>query len=66
MIFVDYIQHHPLIAFIVGLSHLVLAEALHEAQIPVIYMQLFQIGAWGITIAVGLITIYGFFKKKIK
>lgn len=64
MTFIDYIQHHPIIAFMVGVCHIVIAETLPEAAVPIIIMQFIQIGAWGVTITVGLITIYGFFKTK--
>ncbi len=63
MALIDYIEHHPSIAFCVGIVHIGLARFLHSVEIPLIVMQLFQIGAWTITIVVGLITIYGFIKK---
>lgn len=62
----EYISEHPKIALIVGLAHITFAEFLHNVEIPKIIMQLFQIGAWSITITVGLITIAGFLKKKFK
>lgn len=54
-----YIAHHPGIALIVGLLHISAAAAMHEFQIPTIIMQCFQVGAWSVTITVGLITILG-------
>lgn len=59
-----YIQDHPLVALLVGSAHIITAEHLKDIEVPTIIMQLFQIGAWSITIAVGAITIYGFIKKK--
>jgi hypothetical protein len=66
MTFIDYIQHHPVIALAVGLTHLAVAEVLTHSEVPVIIMQSFQIGAWSTTIIVGLITIYGALKKLFK
>ena len=63
----EYISQHPAIALIVGLTHLALAEKiLPQVEIPLIVMQLFQIGAWTVTISVGLITIVPFIKKHLK
>jgi hypothetical protein len=61
-----YIESHPSIALVVGGVHLAIGHWLHTIEIPTIIMQLFQIGAWSVTISVGLITIYGFFKKTKK
>lgn len=35
-------------------------------KLPEIFMQLFQVGAWGTAIGVGLITIYNFYKTNLK
>jgi len=61
---IEFISTHPIIAFTIMSVHLAVSIALYELQIPLIVMQLFQIGAWIITITVGLITIYKFLKKK--
>ncbi len=61
---VEFISTHPLIAFIVMSIHLTVSIVLYELQIPLIVMQIFQIGAWTITILVGLVTLYKFIKKK--
>lgn len=66
MTWIIYIQSHPKIALIVGGIHLFMAEYLNNVQIPEIVMQAFQIGAWTITMAVGLITIHGSWKKRRK
>lgn len=60
---IQYIQDHPVFALIIGGAHLATAEALAVTQVPLIVMQIFQLGAWTITSIVGLITIYGWFKK---
>jgi len=60
---VNYIEHHPSIAFVVGAIHLGLAHSLDSLEIPSIVMQVFQIGAWVVTILVGCISIYGSYKK---
>lgn len=58
-----YIAHHPAIALIVALFHISAAAAMHELEIPKIIMQAFQVGAWSITITVGLITILGAIRR---
>jgi hypothetical protein len=63
MSFIEYIQHHPVIALVVGTIHLAVAEVLTHSEVPLIVMQSFQIGAWSTTIIVGLISIYGAVKK---
>ncbi len=60
-----YISQHPGIAFIVALTHLTIAEYMEHIEIPVIVMQLFQIGAWTATISVGLITVIPFIRKHL-
>jgi hypothetical protein len=52
----EYISHHPVIAFCVGVVHIAATVALNELSVPLFIMQCFQIGAWSITILVGLIT----------
>lgn len=66
MTLTSYIQDHPLVALLVGSVHIITAEHLKDIEVPTIVMQLFQIGAWSITIAVGVITISGFLKKRKK
>jgi hypothetical protein len=61
---IEFISTHPIIAFIVMSIHLTVSVAIYELQLPIIVMQLFQIGAWSVTIIIGLITMYKFFKKK--
>lgn len=63
MSFIEYIQHHPKIAFVVGAIHLAASYSLKTAEIPSIVMQLFQVGAWTVTITVGIVSLYGTFKK---
>lgn len=61
---VHNIENHPLIALPVCLIHLGIAQLLNKfPAIPEIIMQLFQILAWSITITVGVISIYGTYKK---
>lgn len=60
---IDFIASHPVIAFIVMCSHLVLTVAVYELQLPTIVMQIFQILAFSATITVGVITLCKFFRK---
>lgn len=66
MTFVDTIQSHPTITLIVMIVNVLFAEYVKSIEIPLIFMQLIQLVVWGVTITVGTITIYGFFKKKKK
>lgn len=61
-----HICAHPKAALITGISGLTLAEFLHEATIPPIIMQGFQVLAWAVTITVGLITIVGAVRKRFR
>jgi hypothetical protein len=63
---IELIKDRPVIALCVGLSHIGFAGWLHTVEIPNIIMQILQALAWCTTITVGLITIYGFIKKKRK
>jgi hypothetical protein len=64
MSILEYIQAHPYVALVVGVVHLLAAEKMqHYPEIPSIVMQVFQVAAWSVTIAVGLISIYGTLKK---
>jgi hypothetical protein len=60
---IEYISHHPSVAFCVGLLHLITIEFLGAFQLPLILMQTLQAGAWTITICVGLISMYGSYKR---
>lgn len=60
---INYIEHHPLVALVVTSGHLMASYALHNIEIPNIIMQAFQLGAWSVTITVGLISIIGAYKK---
>ena len=60
---IEYVSQHPAIALGVGVVHITAAKLMTFVAIPQIAMQLFQLGAWSTTIAVGLITIYGSYKK---
>lgn len=62
-VMIEYLQSHPWISLLTGAGHLLFAEALSELQVPTIFMQLAQLGAWSITITVGIITIVGFINK---
>lgn len=62
----EYISNHPVIALVVGVTHIITAEFMNSMELPTILMQIFQLGAWSVTITVGIITIYGFFKNKKK
>ena len=60
---IEYIGHHPTVAFLVGILNIALVEFLGAFQMPLILMQTLQAGAWTITICVGLISIHGSYKK---
>mgnify|MGYP003438028200 FL=1 len=60
---VHTIESHPAIALSIGVIHIIAAWLIKHMEIPLIFMQIFQIAAWSITITVGVITIYGAFKK---
>lgn len=62
----DYISSHPAIALTVGLAHLGFAEILYKLEVPLFVMQVFQMGAWSVTIIVGLVTLHGWIKKRKK
>lgn len=65
------IQHDgsgALVGFIYSFVCLIVAEfsvVLHE-HVPALIMDLFQVGAWGMTICLGAATIYFKFLKKKK
>jgi primosomal replication protein N len=63
---IEFVATHPIVALTVGAIHLAVAETLYKLSVPTVIMQGFQLGAWTITIIVGLITIYGFLTKKKK
>jgi len=54
------------LGFIVTTGSILVAEGVPQLEIPVIYMQLIQILAWGIGISVGLVTVYKFVKHELK
>ena len=66
MSLINYIEHNPVIALIVGGIHLAASYSLHSLEIPTVIMQVFQIGAWSVTMVVGVISIYGAYKKHKK
>ncbi len=55
--FIDYIGEHPAVILLVALFHVLVAEFLSEIQMPLFLMQLLQVGAWAVSIIVGIITI---------
>lgn len=63
MTIIEYIQHHPKLAFVVGAVHLASTYLISDWEVPTIVMQLFQVGAWSVTITVGMVSLYGTFKK---
>ena len=70
MTILDFITSHPKLAAIICVSNMIAATKVPELTIPVVYMQIFQIAAWSVTIIVGSITIYNsalkFIKKRFK
>lgn len=61
----EYFGHHPLVGMTVSIFHLAAGIVLGLAtypEIPVIVMQLFQIGAWSAGITAGVFTCYGVIK----
>jgi hypothetical protein len=62
----EYLSTHPKLALFVGAVHIVFSEWVRNAELPKIVMQTLQGGAWCVTIAVGLVTLYGAYKKRKK
>jgi hypothetical protein len=58
------VTSNPITALVVMLSHLSATVVISELNVPLIFMQIFQLVAFTITITVGVITIYKFFKNK--
>ena len=56
--------HHPVLNLITIFISIVIAESVPQLEIPIIYMQLIQIAAWGTGIIVGAITILKFLRGK--
>lgn len=54
---VEYIGHHPAIALCVCTIHLIITKTLLSMHVPPIVMECFQIGAWTVTILVGVVTL---------
>lgn len=66
MSLVSYIEHHPAIAFIVAVSHILFSRWIEDIHIPQIFIQMLQSGSYLVAIIVGCISIYGFIKNKKK
>ena len=61
----DYLGHHPYVGAMISVFHLsagILLGIGHTTEIPLVVMQLFQIGAWSAGIAAGIFTCYGVIK----
>lgn len=61
-----YLSSKPLVALVWGFIHLTFAHALYTWKIPTLIMQILQCGAWATTISVGIITLYGAYKRRKK
>jgi len=64
----DFLGHHPILGAIisgtnVGIGFLLQSQHL---ELPIIVMQLFQIGAWTVAMLAGAFTIYGVWKTHHK
>ena len=58
----QFLGHNPLVGASIVVSNLLLAAEIPHAELPVIVMQLFQIGAWSVAMVAGAFTIYGVWK----
>lgn len=61
----EFLGHHPVIGAIVSGAHVGIGFLLQSPhlELPIIVMQLFQIGAWTVAMLAGSFTIYGVWKK---
>lgn len=68
---VEFITSHPKFAFMaaivanLGAFHVNDLSILFHWQIPLIVMQVFQIGAWTVTIILGMISIHKWANKVV-
>jgi hypothetical protein len=62
----NYLGNHPYVGFALSGAHVIgalMLEVTHaETHIPLVFMQLFQMGAWTIAMVAGSFTIYGVWK----
>lgn len=58
----QFLGHNPLVGASIVVSNLLLAAGIPHAELPIIVMQLFQIGAWSVAMVAGAFTIYGVWK----
>lgn len=65
--FMQYVQAHPLVGLLLSAGQALGGTLLNQVnppnEIPTIYMQLFQIGAWTSAIIVGAVTTVGAIMK---
>jgi hypothetical protein len=64
MTLTEFVGQHPLVGASVTAIHMGGAALLQvsDVELPVIVMQLFQVGAWTVAMAAGAFTIYGVLK----
>lgn len=64
----DFLGHHPVIGAVISGAHVGVGLLLQSSQfeLPLIVMQLFQIGAWTVAMLAGCATIYGVWKTHHK
>ena len=65
---VNLLMDDPKVGGLLSVFHVLLAAIFGEIQhytIPEVVMQLFQLAAWIVAIFIGLVSIFGYFKKWI-
>lgn len=62
----NYLGNHPYVGFALSGAHVIGALMLqvtqNETHIPLVFMQLFQMGAWTAAMLAGVFTCYGVWK----
>ena len=58
----QFLGNNPLVGASIVVSNLLLAAGVPHAELPLIVMQVFQIGAWSVAMLAGAFTIYGVWK----
>jgi hypothetical protein len=69
MSLLHYIENHPLTGFALTGGHFLIGKKVGDIpayHLPPVLIESFQVGAYSVSITVGLITVYGFYKKHFR
>lgn len=55
---------YPIIGMVISLFQITIGYAIETLEIPLIIMQLFQLGAWFSAMAIGVFTVRAYIKKQ--